>query len=223
MQTHPTRRRPLDVEEDLSWCVSLDSLEGVPLERSGDAEPRSSDHPGRGHRLLAWAGEVVPGVALALAIAVVADGLTHQVGVRLLGFASSPVSPILLAVVAGLLIRHLVGLPAVYEPGLRLCVRRVLRLGVALLGVRLSLQQIGALGLRGLPIILACMIAALALAGWASRGLRLPRRLGMLIAVGTSICGVSAVVATAPIIDAEEDQTSYAVATVALFGMIALL
>src|SRR5690606_30102445 len=55
-----------------------------------------------------------------------------------------------------------------------------------------------------------------------TRLLGLPRRLGTLIAVGTSICGITAIVATAPVIDADEDETSYAVATIALFGMVAL-
>ncbi len=52
--------------------------------------------------------------------------------------------------------------------------------------------------------------------------LGLPPRLGILIAVGTSICGASAIVATGPAIDAEEDEVSYAVACITLFGMIAL-
>ncbi len=57
---------------------------------------------------------------------------------------------------------------------------------------------------------------------WINRALGLPRRLGSLIAVGTSICGVSAIVATGPAIDAEEDEVSYAVACVTLFGLVAL-
>ena len=64
--------------------------------------------------------------------------------------------------------------------------------------------------------------AALVSVGVLSKFLGLPRRLGGLIAVGTSICGVSAIVATAPAIKAEEDEVSYAVACVTLFGLVAL-
>src|SRR3954469_22344164 len=56
-----------------------------------------------------------------------------------------------------------------------------------------------------------------------TRAMGLPRKLGTLMAVGTSICGVSAIVATAPIIEADEDETSYAVACITIFGLIALI
>ena len=98
----------------------------------------------------------------------------------------------------GLIIRNVVGLPAVYEKGLRICIRLVLRLGIALLGLGLSLATILDIGLLSVPVVLLC------------------------IAVGTSICGVSAIVATSPVIEAEEEETSYAVACVTLFGLIAL-
>src|SRR5262249_46252503 len=85
-----------------------------------------------------------------------------------------------------------------------------------------SLAAVGQLGLAGLPVIAGCIAVALVTVSWVNRALRLPRRLGSLIAVGTSICGVSAIAATAPVIDAEEDEVSYAVACVTLFGLVAL-
>src|SRR5439155_22334249 len=72
------------------------------------------------------------------------------------------------------------------------------------------------------PIVVVCMAAALLGVAWISRALGLSRRLGTLIGVGTSICGVSAIVATAPVIDAEEDEVSYAVACITLFGLATL-
>ena len=60
-------------------------------------------------------------------------------------------------------------------------------------------------------------------ATWVARALGLPSRLGLLIAVGTGICGNTAIVAIGPVIGAREDETSYAVGCVTLFGMLALL
>jgi len=95
--------------------------------------------------------------------------------------------------------------------------------GVALLGIRLSLVAVGSIGLFALPIVIGCITSALLLVSWISRVVGLPRRLGTLIAVGTAICGNTAIVATAPVIGATEDETSYAVGTITVFGLIALV
>src|SRR3954469_1549641 len=134
----------------------------------------------------------------------------------------SPISPIMLAVVLGLLLRNTIGVPKAYEAGLRLCLKTVLRLGIVLLGLGLSVQAVAKMGLIGLPIIACCIATALLAVTLINRALGLPKRLGTLIAVGTSICGVSAIVATAPAIDAEDDETSYAVACITIFGLLAL-
>ena len=131
--------------------------------------------------------------------------------------------PILVAIVLGLVLRNVFGLPKVYEHGLRLCLQRVLRVGVALLGIRLSLGAAGATGLVALPIAAACIATALLLAALASRAFGIPRRLGTLIAVGTAICGNSAIVAMGPILRADEEEVSYAVGTITAFGLLALV
>ena len=208
------------------WATWLDSMEGVPewpqpvespVERVGRGTLMS-----RGHDVFGWLGTILPGLGLALAVAAAGRWGAHRLGTAVLGFAQSPVSEISVAIVLGLVIRNTVGLPAVYERGLRLCGREVLRAGIVLLGLRLSLGAVGRIGLVGIPVILGCIATALVAVTWLNRVLGLPRRLGSLIAVGTSICGVSAIVATAPVIDAEEDEVSYAVACVTLFGLLAL-
>jgi uncharacterized integral membrane protein (TIGR00698 family) len=208
------------------WATWLDSMEGVPEWPQPVETPRERAALGslrtRGHDAFAWLGTVLPGLGLALGVAATGRWIAHLLGTRLLGFERSPVSEISVAIVLGLAVRAAVGLPSVYERGLRLCGRDVLRAGIVLLGLRLSLGAIGRIGLVGLPVVLGCIAAALLCVTWVNRALGLPRRLGSLIAVGTSICGVSAVVATAPVIDAEEDEVSYAVACVTLFGLLAL-
>jgi uncharacterized integral membrane protein (TIGR00698 family) len=99
----------------------------------------------------------------------------------------------------------------------------VLRLGVALLVLRLSLGALGGVGAAALPIAAACIATALLLASAWTRAFRAPPRLAFLVAVGTAICGNSAIAAAAPVIGAREDETSYAVGTITLFGLLALL
>jgi uncharacterized integral membrane protein (TIGR00698 family) len=91
------------------------------------------------------------------------------------------------------------------------------------LGIRLSLTAAGAIGLAALPVVVACIAAALLLVTWLSRRVGLPGRLGVLIAVGTSICGNTAIVATGPVIGADDDEMSYAVGCITVFGLLALV
>src|SRR5437763_5686808 len=125
------------------WARWLDSMEGVP-----EWPPPSARKPpagwqqrlGRGFERL---GEWVPGVALALGLAVTGERLARWLGTVALGFEHSPIGAVPVAVLLGLLVRNTVGVPAVYEPGLRLCVRVLLRVGIVLLGFRLSLGAVG--------------------------------------------------------------------------------
>jgi uncharacterized integral membrane protein (TIGR00698 family) len=123
----------------------------------------------------------------------------------------------------GLIVRNVVGVPTAYEHGLRLSLKTILRVGIVLLGLKLTVFAIAEIGAIGVPVIVGCVTAALVVVAIVSRAFRLPRRLGTLIGVGTSVCGVSAIVATAPAIDADEDETSYAVAIITVFGLTALL
>lgn len=164
----------------------------------------------------------LPGLSLASGLAILATFLAEWLGVDLLGYTTSPISAVLVAVFLGLVIGNAGGVSGRFEPGLELCVKRLLRIGIALLGIRLSLLAAASIGLVALPIIIACIAAAVLLVTALARLMRLPPRLGLLIAAGTSICGITAIVAVAPVIQADENETSYAVATIALFGMLAL-
>jgi uncharacterized integral membrane protein (TIGR00698 family) len=202
-------------------------MEGVPewvdpAETFGEREGRAA-WQARGNERFALLGALLPGLAIALALAVVGRAASEAIGTNLLQLERSPISPILLAILVGLVIRNTIGLPSVYEAGVQLCLKRILRVGVALLGIRLSLGAMGTIGLAALPIVIGCIAAALLLVSWISRAVGLPPRLGTLIAVGTAICGNSAIVATGPVIHASEDETSYAVGTITVFGLLALV
>lgn len=174
--------------------------------------------------------QIAPGLALALGLAVAAHALAPYAGAGVLKLqgldparAASPVSGILVAVVLGLIIRNVLGLPRWMIPGVDFAMKPVLRLGIVLLGIRLSLLDALRIGAWGIPIVAITVAAGIGVTTWISRRLNQPGRLGTLIAASTAICGVTAVVATAPAIDAEDREITYAVATVTIFGLAAMV
>ena len=108
------------------------------------------------------------------------------------------------------------------EPGLQLAAQRVLRLGIILLGARLSLAEIARIGLPATGLIVVTMATSFAVVLVVSRLLRVESRLALLIAVGSAVCGNTAIVATAPVIGARAWEIAYAVATITLFGTLAV-
>ena len=164
-----------------------------------------------------------PGILLAAGLSFLADDLATIIGVDLMGLPRSPISPVMMAIVLGVLVRNTIGLSPAFEPGVRFCLVRVLRLGIVLLGIRLSLGQVGVIGIRSLPIIIGSVAAALLIVTSISVGAGLTPRLGTLIAVGTSVCGATAIAATAPAVGARDDEVSYSVACITVTGVIAML
>lgn len=204
---------------------SFDSLEGVYVSTEEGAAGSSLAGGWRGWLLRAMegAGRVLPGLVLAGLLGWAGAGAVEWVGHGILGLEHSPVSPILITVLLGLLMRNIIGLPKTFESGLTFCVKRLLRIGVALLGLRLSLGMAGEIGVHALPIVACTIVVAFLLVSWLGRWLGVSPRLTHLIGVGTAICGVSAIVATAPSIDAKKDEIGYAVGVITLFGLVALL
>jgi uncharacterized integral membrane protein (TIGR00698 family) len=164
-----------------------------------------------------------PGLLLAFVLAATAHYCSELIGVDGLGFAKSPVSPVLLAILFGLLIRNLAGVPDWCETGVRFALDRVLKFGVALLGIRLSLSAVGQIGFECVPIVVGCIVTALIVVNLLSRWLGLSATLGTLIAVGTSICGCTAIMTVAPAIRARQSEVCYAITCVALFGTVGML
>ncbi len=162
------------------------------------------------------------GVALALAVAALASYSAEWIGESLLGFERSPVSAIMLAIIIGMVLCNLVALAQRAGAGLKFCSTTILRIGIMLLGFRLSLLSAGKFTLVALPFVVVAIAAGLAVVGGAGRRLGLSRSLGGLIAVGTSICGATAIVATAPLIRARESEVSYAIACITVFGVAAM-
>ncbi len=167
--------------------------------------------------------KLLPGIFAVSVLTWVSIWMSEFIGTQLMGFEKSPVSPVMLAIVLGLLIGVIIRLPKTINPGLNFSVKKVLRLGIILLGIRLTVFDVFKLGTFGVPIVALCIIGALMITTWINNKLKLPERLGTLIAVGTSICGVTAIVAASPAIDAEEEESAYAITVITVFGLFATL
>lgn len=165
----------------------------------------------------------LPGLLLAVFIAFFGGFFSDWLGLEFFGTTQSPFSPVVIAILIGLAIRNLIGLNPLLQPGVRFSLSVVLKAGIVLLGLKLSLGEIGRVGLEALPVVVVCIGFALVLVIVLGRLLNISSRLATLIAVGTSICGATAIVATSPVIGAKQNETSYAVACIALFGLVAML
>ncbi len=166
------------------------------------------------------AATLLPGLALAAVLVGAAIFISDQVN-RLLGYQSL-VSYITMAIILGLVVRNVLHVPEACRPGVGFCLRKVLRLGIIMLGIRLSLLDAARIGAWGIPIVLVAITTGLVVTTYFTRLIKLPERLGVLIAVGTSICGVSAIAATAPAIGAKDEEVAYAVANITVFGIVAM-
>jgi uncharacterized integral membrane protein (TIGR00698 family) len=120
-------------------------------------------------------------------------------------------------------VRNLATAPAVCLPGIRFAGKQVLQWSIVALGLGLSLTQVARTGLSSLSVTLVTVTAAFLAAWLLGRLLRIPSRLKLLIGVGTAICGGSAIAAATPIIRADEHETAFAISTIFLFNLIAVL
>jgi uncharacterized integral membrane protein (TIGR00698 family) len=161
------------------------------------------------------AARLVPGLALTASIAAAAYGL------RLLPGAAT-FSPMILAILLGILFHNLVGTPAAAKGGVVFSLRRVLRLAIILLGLQLTASQVVAVGGTGIAIIVATLAATFLLTKAMGRMLGVERRLAELIAAGTSVCGASAVIATNTVTRGSDEDVAYAVACVTVFGTLSM-
>lgn len=138
---------------------------------------------------------------------------------RIVGLGSAPVLGIGLGLIVGAAIRP----RAALRPGISWSASHPLRAAVVVLGAELPLAAVASQGLRSLPGIVITLTGCLAAARLLGHRLGIRRRLRALIGVGTSICGASAIAAITPVIDAEQTEVGYAVTTIFLFNIAAVL
>lgn len=159
-------------------------------------------------------GALAPGIAVTVvgtAAAVLAHRLVPQVGV------------LTWAVALGALAANLHLLPHTASDGLRFATRKLLRVGVVLLGFSLSLGAIASLGLPVVALVVVTLVSTLLFTTWLGLRMGLGRPRSLLIATGFSICGASAIAGMEKTAEADEDDVAVAIAMVTICGSVAMV
>ena len=138
--------------------------------------------------------------------------------------AQTPIvlSPLVAAVLLGAMLTNLGLVPAAARPGLQYAARRLLRIGIVILGLQLSVNKLRDLGLKGVGLVLVTTTVTFFGTQWLGKRLGLSPGLRLLVATGFSICGASAVAAMRPVSGADDDDTVYAIGLVTICGSLAI-
>ena len=191
-------------------------------EHGGRTEARATSTAPERTGVAAWP-RYVPGLVLLFVVGVLATFL--QTGLRSVGAATGTRLPdieyVLWAILLGLLLRNTVGVPAVFRPGVA-TYEFWLKLGIVLLGARFLLGNLLKLGGFSLLLIVVDMAVATTVILVVGRAFGLSGKLSALLALGTSICGVSAIIAGKGAIDADDEDSGYAIAAILALGAVAL-
>lgn len=154
-------------------------------------------------------------------------GLVFVGGVTFVGFVIhwnfETISPLVASLLLGVLIGNSILIPKIFVSGQKFAAKRVLRFGIVLLGTQLALKQVVDLGGRELIVVIG--VVALTFLGtlWLGPRLGVSKSLSLLIATGFSICGASAVAAIEGVVEADEEEVTYAIALVTLCGSLAIV
>lgn len=158
--------------------------------------------------------ELAPGVLLCLALAVPC---------WLLGKAFPVVGGSVFAILLGMVIALFYRNKAATQAGIAYTSKKILQYAVILLGFGLNLSEIARVGATSLPVILATISTSLIVSFILHKLMHIPTNISTLVGVGSSICGGSAIAATAPVIDADDDVIAQAISVIFLFNIIAAL
>ncbi len=164
----------------------------------------------------------VVGIIISIITAIIAILLSDFIGTNVLGFEKSPISPIIFAILIGLLFNNYSNRLEKFEFGFRFCIKYLLKLGIIFLGIRLSLFDFLQYGSKSLIVIIPCIVSSIIIIILLKDKFQVSENLSLLIAVGTSICGATAIVALAPSINAKKTEITYAIANITVFGLLAM-
>jgi uncharacterized integral membrane protein (TIGR00698 family) len=204
-----------DAKPDLSryaWADYLDSMDGLPapVVLRGPKAARVGPSP-------LW------GLAAAALVTVAAVWVSELPSAPFtLKGNRHPIEPVMVAIVLGMIAANVLPLPKLLAPGLKFATKKLLPLAIILVGARLDFIAVLNVGAQALAMSVGTIVMGLGLfllfirLGW------VPRKLGLLLGIGTAICGGTAIVAAAPVIDADDKDVTFSVATVTLCGLAAM-
>jgi uncharacterized integral membrane protein (TIGR00698 family) len=167
--------------------------------------------------------KIFPGVVLALVFCLFSQGINNVIGIELFGTAKSPISTVMIAILLGIIMGNAFTPRPGMMIGLDFTQKYILKLGIIFLGIRLSFEEFLKFGTVAIPLIITCILSVLILIKLLIKKVAISSKMSYLIAIGTSVCGATAIVAIAPIIEAKKTEVAYAIANITLFGVIAML
>lgn len=206
----------------------------VPASKEVDLEQKSKRDdllPPMLLKAIDQAGVLLPGIAVAYVTMQAGFWSAEYIGQGVLALngindGSSPISGIPVAILLGLGLNNTVfggDLPKHLAPGLKFCTTTALRAGIVCVGIKLSAADILNTGAIGIPAVVLSVGAGLLFVPWLGQKLNIPTKMSTLIAAGTSICGVTAITAVSPAINAGTKDQAFAIANVVMFGMLGML
>ena len=128
-----------------------------------------------------------------------------------------------IAILAGMVLTLGIRDKSALESGIKYTSKKILQYAVILLGFGLNLQVILQTGKQSLPIIFSTIATSLIIAYVLHRAMRIPGKISTLVGVGSSICGGSAIAATAPVIDADDEEVAQAISVIFFFNVLAAI
>ncbi len=140
-----------------------------------------------------------------------------------LGKAFPIIGGAVIAILAGMVVTVFFKEKGAFEPGIKFTSKKILQWAVILLGFGLNLNVIVETGKQSLPIIVCTIATSLIVAFVLHKAMKIPANISTLVGVGSSICGGSAIAATAPVIDADDEEVAQAISIIFFFNVVAAI
>ncbi|WP_415294402.1 YeiH family protein [Candidatus Pelagibacter sp. Uisw_113] len=166
---------------------------------------------------------VVPGIILAFVLYTLSQGLNNIIGIEILGYAKSPISTAMIAILMGIILGNIFKMREGFLLGLDFTQKYILKLGIICLGIQLKPFEFLKFGTVAIPLIIVCIISVLVVIKLLIKKLKISTKMAYLISIGSTVCGTTAIMATAPIIKANKGEVAYAIANITVFGIISML
>ena len=166
---------------------------------------------------------VIPGIILAFVLYTLSQGFNNIIGIELLGYDKSPISTAMIAILLGMIFGNIFKVRDGFQKGLDFTREYILKFGIICLGIQLKPFEFLSFGKIAIPLIVICIISVLVIIKLLIKKLKIPTRMAYLISIGSTVCGTTAIMATAPVIKANKNEVSYAIANITLFGILSML